>query len=212
MTHVKKVRRLLKMGVQDTSQIEKRALELIESDYGYLPERFQVKPEGRELEMNSYERGYLTEQLPSRIIGADGSATFLDTRPAEEQARDGVMTLKQGMKMLLGPISTGVSAPPGELREELIRSGRVERLSRWDLYAELLDSIEKLEMDGVTKYSGVMRFARAYRNFDLSISINELAQKGAKAAENLGAGPRAKKSRAVRRRAFIRSRLGCSVR
>src|SRR5271166_5821086 len=112
MTHVKKVRRPFKFGAQGTSEIEKRALELIESDYGYLPERFQVKPDGRELEMNSYDRGYLTEQLPSRIIGADGSATFLDTRPAEEQARDEVMTIKQGMKTLLDPITTGVSAPP----------------------------------------------------------------------------------------------------
>lgn len=130
------------MRVQGTSQIEKRALELIESDCGHLPERFQVKPDGRELEINSYDRGYLTEQLPSRIIGADGSATFLDARPAEQQARDEVMTLKQGMKMLLGSTTTGASAPPGELREELIRSQRVERLSKQDLYVELYDSID----------------------------------------------------------------------
>lgn len=54
------------------------------------------------------------------------------------------------------------------------------------------------------KYSGIIRFARAYRNLDLSISINELAQKGAKVEENLGAGPRTRESRAVRRRAIVR--------
>jgi hypothetical protein len=180
MTHVKRVRRLFKFGVQGTPKIEKRALELIEADYGYLPERFHVKPDGRELEMNSYERGYLSERLPSRIISDDGSATFLDTRPAEEQARDEVMTLKQGMKILLAPITTGVSSPHGELRTELIRSGRVERLSQMDLYAELYDSIEKMEVYGIASYSGVLQFARAYHNLDLSISIDELAQKGCK--------------------------------
>jgi hypothetical protein len=192
------------MGFQVQSKGDKRLLEIIQNDYGYLPEELQPKNDAPQLELNYYERGHITEQLPSWVMEADGSIKFLDTRLAEEQAREEIITYKQAMRSLLSPIIGDLLTLPGQLRESLIRTNRVQRLSQLDLCAELYDSIQQMEAEGVTKFAGIVRFARAYCNIDLSLSVNSLAVTGKKTRSNLSAGPKIKKTLAGQRHDFVR--------
>jgi hypothetical protein len=180
---VRKVRRLIKFGDEPESAIKKRTLELIKDDLGYVPERFQQPAhpmseiDQRVFELNRYERGYLAEQRPSRLLNGRGDLVFEDTRSAEEQAREEVFAWRDAAAMLLGRFISEASSPPGKLREMLIRDKGIERLSSVDLYAELYDSIRQMEADGIKNFLGVIRFAKAYRNLDLSFDINELARR-----------------------------------
>lgn len=193
MSELKRVRRLMRMGFQVESESDKRLLELIQNDCGHPPEELQTKNDEPQLELNYYERGYITENLPSRIIEADGSTKLLDPRPAEERAYDEIIAYKEAMRRMILPIIGDLLTPPGQLREALVRTNRVQRLSRLDLYAELYDSIQQMEAEDVTKFAGVVRFARAYRNMDLSLSVNSLAMRGEKQRKILTPARRQKK-------------------